>query len=642
MWRTWVLVAAGALLYAGSLSNPFVFDDLAWIRHDRVGALWPPAAALGESSRPILNLSLALNYALGGMDPTGYHLFNLAAHVLAALTLYGIVRRTLRSRALRARYADRADGLAFAAALVWLVHPLATQAVAYVIQRAESLMALFYLLTIYCAIRGDQSARRGAWTFAAWLCCALGMGTKEVMVGAPLLVLLYDRTFLSGSFGAALRERRALYLGLAASWLVLLLRHESGAFSGGAAWAGFGLPELSAFEYARSQPGVIVHYLRLAIWPHPLVLDYGWPVAVTADEILLPTLLVTLLGVATLWSLWRRPALGFLGACFFLVLAPTSSVMPIIDLAFEHRMYLALAAPVVAGVLCADALLARTAQPSWIGVALLLAVVAPLSAATVLRIRDYRSPLALWQTVVEAAPGNSRGHMNVGVALSKLGRDEEALAPLGRAIELAPDNAEAHNNLATALIALGRVEEALSHYRRALEILPTYTDAHSNYGQALQQRGELEGALLHLRAAVRYDPRDATAHANLANALFRGGQSDEALRHFREAARLDPYKPRPLAGAAWILATHPDPARRDPAEAVRLAERAVELSGGADPTVLSTLATAYAAADRRERALHTAELALQRAEQIGAQREARRIRAQLENYRRTAPGAISP
>jgi tetratricopeptide (TPR) repeat protein len=631
------LVAAGVLLYWGSLSNPFLFDDLTWIRHDRVGALWPPAAALGDSSRPILNLSLALNYALGGMDPRGYHLFNLAVHVLAALTLYGIVRRTLRSRRLRARYADSADGLAFAAALIWLVHPLATQAVAYVIQRAESLMALLYLLTLYCVIRSEESPRRGAWTLAAWLYCALGMGTKEVMIGAPLAALLYDRTFLSGSFGAALRARSGLYLGLAATWLVLLLRFESGTLSGDAAWAGFGLPELSAAEYARSQPGVIVHYLRLVIWPHPLVLDYGWPVADTAAAILLPTALLTALGLGTLWALWRMQPLGFLGACFFLLLAPTSSLMPIVDLAFEHRMYLALAALVVAGVVVVDTLLARSARPPWIDVALLIAVVASLSATTLLRIRDYRSPLVLWQTVVDTAPRNPRGHLNLGVSLIRLGRPEEALAPLDRAIELDPDDAAAHNTLAVALVDLNRSDEALPHFRRALEILPSHVDAHRNYGNVLRRRGETEAALFHLRAAVRYGPRDSLAHTSLANVLFRIDRHDEALEHFREATRLDPYSPWPLAGAAWVLTTHPDPKQRDVARAVRLAERAVELSGSEDPTALSTLATAYAAAGQRERALRTAELALQRATRIGSEHQAQRIRAQLEDYRRGDP-----
>jgi tetratricopeptide (TPR) repeat protein len=640
MWKPWFLVAAGALLYANSLSTPFVFDDLAWIRHDRVGALWPPATALGDSSRPILILSLMLNYAVGKMDPTGYHVFNLCVHLLAALTLYGIARRTFGSRALPGRYADSADALAFAVALLWIAHPLATQAVTYVIQRAESLMALFYLLTLYCAIRSDGSERRAAWGLAAISCCALGMGTKEVMVTAPLIVLLYDRTFLAGSFAAALRSRALLYAGLAATWL--LLRFELGAVSGGAAWAGFGMPELSAAEYARSQPGVILHYLRLCFWPHPLVLDYRWPVADELGAILWSTASLAALGLATLWALWRAPPIGFLGAFFFLVLAPTSSVLPIVDLAFEHRMYLPLAAVLVAGVVAVDAALARASAPAWVGGALLIAIAAPLSTATVLRNRDYRSAEAMWRTVVSGAPDNPRGQMNLGTALSKLGRNEEALAFLNAAIALDPDDHEAHANLAVALIALGQFDAAEVHLRRALEILPTYALAHRNYGGLLQQRGELDAALDHLRAAVRHGPSDALAHLNLANALLHVGRRDEALRQFREATRLDPYIPKPLAGAALILATHPDPNTRDPAEAVRLAERAVELSTREEPAVLSTLATAYDAAGHRDRAIRAAERALRSATELGLTGGVRQIRAQLEHYRAAAARSASP
>jgi Flp pilus assembly protein TadD len=641
MWKPWFLVAAGALLYANSLSAPFVFDDLDWIRHDRVGALWPPAAALGDGSRPILILSLALNYAAGKMDPTGYHVVNLCVHLLAALTLYGIARRAFRSRTLPGRYADSADSLGFAVALLWIAHPLATQAVTYVIQRAESLMALFYLLTLYCAIRSDASERRAAWSLAAISCCALGMQTKEVMVTAPLVVLLYDRTFLAGSFAAALRSRAALYAGLAATWL-LLLRFDLSAVSGGAAWAGFGLPELSVAEYARSQPGVILHYLRLCFWPHPLVLDYGWPVANELGAILWSTALLTALGLATLWALWRVPPLGFLGTCFFLVLAPTSSAMPIVDLAFEHRMYLPLAAVVVAGVVAVDAALARASAPAWLGGVLLVAIAAPLSAATLLRNWDYRSAEVIWRTVVDGAPGNPRGQMNLGVALAELNRNEEALVFLNAATALDPDDPEVHGNLAVSLIALGRIDEAEAQLRRALEILPTYVDAHRNYGQLLQQRGELEAALDHVRAAVRYDPSDALAHLNLANVLLHSGRRDEALHHFREATRLDPYTPKPLAGAAWILATHPDPSTRNPAEAVRLAERAVELSTRVDPSVLSTLAVAYDAAGDRDRAMRAAERALQRTTELGTTRGVEQIRAQLERYRADAARSASP
>jgi len=187
MWRAWGLILVGGLVYAASLSTPFVFDDLKWIRHDKIGTLWPISSAFGASSRPILNFSLALNYAVGRLDPFGYHLFNVFVHICASLALYGVARRTFRTHVLSDRYARRADDLAFSAALIWLVHPLATQAVTYVIQRGESMASLFYLLVLYCVIRCAQSERRALWTITAISCCAFGMGTKEMMVSAPLV-----------------------------------------------------------------------------------------------------------------------------------------------------------------------------------------------------------------------------------------------------------------------------------------------------------------------------------------------------------------------------------------------------------------------------------------------------------------------
>jgi len=589
------------LLYANSLSAPFVFDDLSWIRQSRVGDLWFVIASQFEITRPILVLSLSLNYAVGGMDPTGYRVVNIVVHILAALTLYGIARRSFRCRALSKRYGDSADSLAFAVALIWIAHPLATQAVTYVVQRAESLMALFYLLTLYCVIRSDASERRAAWGLAAIACCALGMQTKEVMIGAPVVVLLYDRTFLAGSFAAALRSRRALYAGLAATWLLLLLGVEPSALSGGAAWAGFGLPEISAAEYARSQPGVILHYLRLCFWPHPLVLDYAWPVANELGPILWSTALVSALGLATLWALWRAPPLGFLGAFFFLVLAPTSSVLPIIDLAYEHRMYLPLAAVVVVGVVAVEAAFARASLPAWVGVALLVTIVASFSATTILRNRDYRSAEVLWRTVVDAVPGNYRGQSNLGAVLGKLKRYEEAQVFLRAAVALDPDQLMAHVNLAAALVALRQLDEAEVHVLRALDINPNNAAVLRNYKKLLKRRDEIEAPVERLRAAVRDDPSDAFANLKLASALLDIGRRDEALRYFLEAIRLDPDLLMALSGAASILATHPDPSVRDPDEAVGLAERA-----------------------------------LRRATELGMTREAGRIRDRLERYRRAA------
>ena len=178
---------------------------------------------------------------------------NLAIHLLAALALFGIVRRTLELPAVARRFGERgATPVAFCIALLWVVHPLLTEAVTYLSQRAESLMGLFFLLTLYCFLRAAVSQRPGAWRVGAVAACALGMGCKQVMAAAPLVALLYDRCFLAGSFREALRRRRGLYLALAATWLLLAVSVRI-AFSPHPWSAGFALPDFSPFRYARNE-----------------------------------------------------------------------------------------------------------------------------------------------------------------------------------------------------------------------------------------------------------------------------------------------------------------------------------------------------------------------------------------------------
>ena len=169
----------------------------------------------------MVNLSLAINYALGGMATWGYHALNLAIHILAGLTLFGVVRRTLLQPSLLTRFGQAALSLALAVAVIWTIHPLQTEAVTYIAQRAESLMGLFYLLTVYCFIRGTESETPGIWYKLSVAACLLGMASKEVMISAPLMVLLYDRTFVGGSFRQAWERRRPLYMGLFGTWLLL-------------------------------------------------------------------------------------------------------------------------------------------------------------------------------------------------------------------------------------------------------------------------------------------------------------------------------------------------------------------------------------------------------------------------------------
>ena len=339
------LVAFGAAAYFSSLHGVFIFDDKpAIVENPAIRQLWPLGPIL-RGPRPVADLTFAVNYAIGDFHVIGYHLVNLAVHILAALTLFGIVRRTLSLPPLAERFGSAASALALAVALLWMAHPLQTESVTYIVQRAESLMGLFYLLTLYCAIRGFSSPdHRAPWHAAAVAACALGMAVKPVMVSAPLVVLAYDRLFVAPSLKSALRRSGRLYLGLAATWLILALLVSR--YPAGQPTAGFGMELLTPWQYARTQFGVIAHYLALSFRPWPLCLDYGWPVAWDVRDILPPALLVLALAGATLACLRRASPLAFPGVWFFLILAPTSSVMPIHDLCFEHRMYLPLAAVV--------------------------------------------------------------------------------------------------------------------------------------------------------------------------------------------------------------------------------------------------------------------------------------------------------
>ncbi|HTS17815.1 MAG TPA: tetratricopeptide repeat protein [Verrucomicrobiae bacterium] len=542
-----LLIAVGICAYHDSFRVPFLFDDQLSIEENQsIRHLWAIGKVLSPSptslvgGRPVVNLSLAVNYALGRGDVRGYHVFNLAVHLLAGLTLYGIVRRTLLQPGLRERFGPVAERLALAVALFWVVHPLQTEAVTYISQRCESLMGLFYLLTLYAFIRGVESARSAGWFGLSVAACFLGMASKEVMVTAPVMTLLYDRTFVSCSFREAWARRRRLYLALAGSWLFLSwlmvgLSNRKVGYGLGCTW----------WEYALTECRVVVQYLGLAIWPHPLVFDYGLYIPNERLVAALPyALVLAILVVGVLLALRARPAVGFIGACFFVVLAPTSSVVPIVGSPMaEHRMYLPLVSVVALEVVGAYALGKRVLSKAQ-GIALASvaggAVTVALTLVTIQRNQDYRSALAIWQDTVEKRPDNPRAQSNLGVLLADAGDTRAAIRHCKRAVEIYPDYAVAHNNLGVVLAREGRTEEAIRHYERAVEIDPHYADAHNNFGNALAREGKLREAIEHLEEALRLQPDDASTHDNFGDALLRAGRVSEAVAQFERALQLKP------------------------------------------------------------------------------------------------------
>jgi len=509
-----LLAAAALLAYHNSFQGQFLFDDIGPIvGNPALARLWPfhpdwfasPQDPL--THRPLVRLSLAFNDAIGGLQVWGYHAFNLLVHLAAGLTLFGLIRRTLLQPRLPPGMGRCAEPLALAAALLWLVHPVQTHCVTFVIRRAEAMVGLFYLLTLYGLARCAVSDRPTAWRACAVVSCALGMMTKEVMVTCPVAALLYDRIFLSSGWRELWRKRGGLHAGLAATWgvLALLIAVEPPVRS-----AGLEFPTLSFRENLLTQLGLLAYYLRLSLWPHPLVLDYDWPVARGFSEIAPQAAVTLLLGTLTLWLLRRQPALGFLGVWFFLPQVPTTLLVIPREIAAEHRLYLPLAGISVAVVLATFRLLqvafGEAGRPPRralrTGAILVAAAALALTGLTIRRNRDYHDPVAMWRDTIAKRPLNASAHYNLGVVLLRQARYAEAVEPFLEAVRIRPGFAEAYVNLAFAYGRIGRPVEA--------QIC---------LGVARGIHGDYPNAIAHFQEALRLDPQNPQARKNLEAAL---------------------------------------------------------------------------------------------------------------------------
>lgn len=547
---TWQRIAAplaivliGALAYSNSFQGVFIYDDFhaiqqnSYIRSLRTAFAAPPQSSL--AGRPITAATFALTYALFDLDVRGYHVVNLAIHLLAALALFGVVQRAMQAPVLRERFAAHARGLALAAAGLWVVHPLQTQAVTYIIQRSESLVGLFYLVTLYCSIRAMQHGRFSVWTVAAVVACAMGMGSKEVMATAPVTVLLVDALLFSRSYRVALLKRWSLYLGLAAGWFILAALMAGGPRSES---VGFGLNEISSIGYFRTQPGVILHYLSLALWPRTLVLDYAWPVATAFSQYWLAFFILMAAGLLTAWGVYRRRPWSLLPASFLIVLAPTSSFVPINDLCFEHRMYVPLAAVILGSVLTAFWLLSRLPATARrpIGVAVCLLAVAALASRTHARNADYHDALHLWSITVQQRPDNARAISALATEYLTREHYAEAVPLYERAVELEPRSWRYLENLGRAYYKVKRHQESVAAYRKAIELAPWQYTLHYNLGVCYFDMKRYEDAVQSYVRSLRCDPQAYQAHFNLANTFLMLNRPREAEAAYRRVLELKP------------------------------------------------------------------------------------------------------
>jgi len=562
-----LILGAGLLVYHNALSHPFHFDDrpnilLNYFIHLRSLNLSAVSQAMFKSAiphRPVANLTLALNYYFGRTNPAGYQAVNLAIHLLNGLLVYLFLAQLLSYLAGRGRFQGAPDLVALVAALLWLVNPVQSQSVVYIVQRMNSLAVLFYLLALVAwfrfriSVRPDsiRSPLRWLYLAGAVISFGLGLGSKEIVATLPLAVLLIE-IFCFRDLDLKWLRRYAWTAGLALLFMAVF---------GVIVLAGHPLQQLRDYYAGReftlaerllTEPRVIWHYLLIFFFPLPAWMNLDYDIPLSTVALSPPSTLPALIGILALLVLAvlnarRTPLLSFATLWFFLHLALESTFLPL-EIAFDHRLYL----PSVGLVLLVAVALLRLAgsQKRMIPAA---AVVAVLWAALAwARVQDWRTEEALWRNCVRKSPRKARTMTVLGDTYGKAGDTKRAEPLYLRAIRLDPKYDKAYNNLANIYNLTDRREQAIETLKQAIQYNPRSGHPYNNLGKNLLELRRYPEAADALARAVELMPYNAEAHNNYAAALASMGKYEEAESEFRRSLEIDPDLPETYSNLSLL------------------------------------------------------------------------------------------
>lgn len=620
-------------VYSNTLGGPFVFDDKDNIENNpyiRVTSLDRESLqAVGRcinANRPVANLSFALNYYFHGYRVFGYHLVNILIHMTNGIILYFLVKRTLgladpKFRFLR-RYepkkksekvpdnpswsTDETDSyfnpvrISFFTALIWLVHPIQTQSVTYIVQRMNSMATLFYVLALLMYVRARVAQSRSH-RIIFFSCCVLSgllsLGSKEISVTLPFLIVLYEWFFFQDLSLSWLKHHRLLVAGVLI-FLILVGFWYAGAHPLKSILAGYGSREFTLSQRLFTEFRVVIFYISLLIFPHPsrLNLDHDFLLSLSLFHPLSTFFsiasIIGLFGLA-LYLVRRNRLISFCILWFLGNLVVESSIIPL-EIIYEHRIYLPSMMLALMFVLWID----RHVKPGWLGIGILCVFIVLSAFWTYERNKVWQDDITLRRDTVAKSPRKARPHYGLGVALAKQGYLDEAIVQFNFALNIEPGHTAARNSLGSALARKGRIKEAVEQYRKVLEINPGYKGAYYNLGKVQASVGNIESA----------------------------------ISYFKKALEIDSEMPQVLYNLAWILATTGDGKYRNGSEAVRLAQRLLKLTGDQQPLSLDTLAAAYAEEGRFEAAISTAKKALVLSEEYDMEELSAGIRKRLTFY----------
>jgi tetratricopeptide (TPR) repeat protein len=456
-------------------------------------------------------------------------------------------------------------------------------------------MGLCFLATLHASQRYWEASSlraRGLWLSLATFVCLLGMLSKEMMITVLAVVLLYERTFLTGSFTKAIRASWPLYVGLGCGAAALLATLACGPSTPGTGFGG----EAPAFAWWGTQCEVFFLYAKLTFWPWPLAIHYELPYLDTIAKAWPSALPFALFVLASFALAWKRTAAGFVGLWILAVLSPTLIVPLPYEMAAERRMYVPLAAiapfVVVSAYLvirwaanklsASGAALAGARIANCASVALVTVLAIVLTAVSVERITYYQDALTMFLDAIRVQPDNYVARANAGTILVERGQRTEALEQFDQAIRIKPESVGAHFARAKLLGELGRLPESLDEYREALRLDPTVVEAHYNYALALESAGQSADAIDQYLEIVELDPEYSAAHTNLAIAMARLGKMPEAIEHFERALAITPD----VESYANLAAIYQHVGRRD--EAIETLRKGIALARSEGKDALAT------------------------------------------------------
>lgn len=561
-----VIILLGGIIYFNTLNAPFTFDD-ALIQLEREAASLKAGELQGTvthlsmikvllgRSRPVANLSFYFNYLLGKDDPFGYHLTNIIIHLLSAIIVFFFLQATLNLPRLRARYQGQGTKVAAIASVLFVTHPVHTQAVNFVVQRMASMMAMFYLVSLLFYLNGRITAGRKRIFFyiTSTLFALLAFGSKQNAATLPFFIVLFELYFFQGLEWQKIKRKLSSFLVILSVPIILSLIYTDFQFLAKLS-EGYQERPFTMGQRVITEFRVIVYYFSLLLYPHPsrLNLDYDFPLS--HSLINPPTTLVSLLIIlgllwVTFYLMKRRPVVSFCFLWFLGHLVIESTIYPL-DLVYEHRLYLPSIGVFLLLALLFVRFLDQKADKAWrrAGSVVISLLILLLCWGTYQRNFVWQSEIGLWEDVVRKSPHKARPHNNLGKAYAsaaladkKLSRlSEKAIEEYKKAIELNPRNFVAHDNLGQAYGRKGMHREAIKACREAVRLNPNYLQAYNNLGVAYNKIGMHEEAIKACLEALRIKPNYAKSYFNLGKGYEGLKEYDKAIEAFNKAWTLMP------------------------------------------------------------------------------------------------------